>query len=322
MSTKKIRNFCFISHGGAGKTILTETILTNVGLIANPGSIEKGSTASDFTPEEKSHKHSISNAYFSFNRGEYQINLIDTPGFADFRGEVAGALRMVESAVLLIDGTAGIQVNTNYVWSMAEKNKLPRFVFVNKMDLEGADFFKVLDEIQNTFRGKFVPITAPDGSGENYKGVFDLLQEVAYQLEGNQEKKVTDVDLSEFEDYKHDLLESLVELDEALMEKYFGDEEITVEELIEALMTGVASGEIIPVFAGSALKNSGVNLLLDYLVKLIPAPDHAGVVTGTWDGETVEVEIKEGDTAVALVGKTMVDPYVGKLSIFKVLTGT
>ena len=322
MSTKKIRNFCFISHGGAGKTILTENILCNAGLIASPGSIDKGSTASDFTPEEKSHNHSINNSYFSFNWEGYSINLIDTPGFADFRGEVASALRMVESAVLLIDGTAGIQVNTNYVWSMAEKNELPRFVFVNKMDLEGADFFKTLDELQNTFQGKFVPITVPDGSGESYKGVVDLLQAVAYQLDGGQEKKVTDVDLSEFEEYKHELLESVVELDEDLMEKYFADEEITNDELVKGLLIGVASGEIIPVFAGSAMKNSGVKTLLEYLVKLTPAPDHAGVVKGTWEGEPVEVEIKDGDTAVALVGKTMVDPYVGKLSIFKVLTGT
>lgn len=322
MSTEKIRNFCFISHGGAGKTILTENILYNAGVIANPGSIEKGTTASDFTPEEKSHKHSISNSFFSFNWEGYSINLIDTPGFADFRGEVASALRMVESAVLLIDGTAGIQVNTNYVWSMAEKDELPRFVFVNKMDLEGADFFKVLDELQNTFQGKFVPITVPDGSGESYKGVIDLLQAVVYQLDGGQEKKVTGVDLSDYEEYKHELLESVVELDEALMEKYFADEEITVEELAEGLLIGVASGEIIPVFAGSAIKNSGVKVLLDYLLRLTPAPNHTGVIKGTWEGETVEVEIKEGDTAVALVGKTMVDPYVGKLSIFKVLTGT
>lgn len=324
MSTKEIRNFCLISHGGAGKTILTENILKVAGVIDTVGSIEKGNTKSDFTPEEKNNKHSINNAYFSFDWKGNKFNLIDTPGFADFRGEVASALRMVESAVLLIDGTAGIQVNTNYVWSMAEKNELPRFVFVNKMDLDGADFDKILDELRNTFKGSFLPVVVPDGAGENYRGVIDLLAETAYLLDGDKEKKadLTDEQKGALEDVKQEMLESLVELDEALMEKYFADEEISHEELVNALVGGVASGEIIPVFSGSALKNSGVELFLDYMRLLVPAPGKDGVVRGSWNDEPVEIEIGETEPAIALVGKIMVDPYVGKLSIFKVLSGT
>ncbi|MFW6306834.1 MAG: elongation factor G [Bacillota bacterium] len=324
MSTKKIRNFCLISHGGAGKTTLTEKILKDVGVIDNVGTVEKGNTKSDFIPEEKAHQHSINNSYFSFDWKNNRINLIDTPGYADFRGEVASALRMSESAVLLIDGHSGIEVNTNYVWKMAEDNNLPRFIFINKIDQDGVDFDKLLAEIRNTFDGKFIPITIPDGTGEDYRGVVDLLQEKAYLLEDGKEKKaeIPKDHIERLEEVEKEILESVVELDEKLMEKYFADEKISNKELIDGLHEGMVNGHIIPVFVGSALNNSGIESLIDYVVKVTPSPDEKGVVKGTWEDEDIEVEISEEGPVVGIVGKTMVDPYIGKLSIFKVLAGT
>ncbi len=322
--TKKIRNLCLISHGGAGKTTLTEVTLSNAGVISSIGTVEKGTTQSDFTPEEKKHQFSINNSYFSFSWKDNLINLIDTPGYADFRGEVASALRMVEGTVLVIDGTAGIEVNTNYVWEMAEKNELPRFIFINKMDKESANYTKVIEEIKNTFEGSFIPLTIPCGEGEGYKGIIDLLKEEALLSSNSGEDKAeipADM-VNMVEEMRMELIESIVELDEELMEKYFADEKITDKELINGLVNGVSLGEIVPVLAGSALNNSGIKTMFDYLAKLIPAPDSKGVANGTWEDEEVEVEVSPDSPGVALVGKTMVDPYIGKLSIFKVLTGT
>lgn len=321
---KKIRNLCLISHGGAGKTTLTEITLANAGVINNIGSVEKGNTQSDFTPEEKKHQFSINNSYFSFSWKDNFINLIDTPGYADFRGEVASALRMVEGAVLVIDGTAGVEVNTNYVWEMAVKNGLPRFVFINKMDKESANYTKVIEEIKNTFEGSFIPLTIPYGEGEGYKGIIDLLKEEALLSgEGGETKAEIPADMADtVEEMRMELIESIVELDEELMEKYFADEKITDKELVNGLINGVATGEIIPVMAGSALKNSGIKTMFDYLAKMVPAPDAKGVIKGNWEGEEIEVEVAADGPGVALVGKTMVDPYIGKLSIFKVLSGT
>ncbi|MFW5982212.1 MAG: elongation factor G [Halanaerobiaceae bacterium] len=323
MSTEKIRNFCLISHGGAGKTTLVERVLKNAGVINDTGSVEKGNTKSDFMPEEKEHQHSINNSYFSFRWKNNDVNMIDTPGYADFRGEVAGALKMVEGAVLLLDAHSGIEVNSNYVWAMAEENNLPRFIFINKMDLDDTDFDKVLDEVKDCFKGTFIPITIPDGSGQDYKGVVDLLKEEACLLKDGKEVKgdIPEGHIDRLEEVEKEMLESVVELDDALMEKYFADEEITDKELLNGLFEGVASGDIIPVFAGSAINNSGINLLMDYLLKLIPAPDANKIVKGSWEGEEVEVDIKEDGPVVAQVCKTMVDPYIGKLSIFKVLSG-
>lgn len=322
-NTQKIRNLCLISHGGAGKTTLTEMTLLNAGVIDSAGSIENTNTQADFTPEEKKHQFSINNSYFSFSWGDKFVNLIDTPGYADFRGEVAGALRMVEGAVLLIDGTAGIEVNTDYVWAMAEKNQLPRFIFINKMDKDGADFNKVFNEIKDAYQGNFIPLTIPVGEGEGYKGIIDLLQEVAFSGEKDEDKIEIPAELTDtVEELRMELLESVVELDEELMEKYFADEKISDKELIKGLVAGVASGEIIPVMVGSALKNSGIKKLFDLLINLVPSPDAKGVIEGIWQGEKVEISITVDEPAVALVAKTMVDPYIGKLSIFKVESGT
>jgi elongation factor G len=320
IQSKDIRNVSLISHGGAGKTTLTEMFLYNSGQIKNPGSIENKNTHSDFTAEEKKHQYSIINSYFSIPWKDKKINLIDTPGYADFKGEVASALRMVETSILLIDGASGVQVNTENVWSVAINNKLSKFVFINKMDKEEVKFIEVYKEIKNKFDSTFVPVTIPYGEGSNYKGIIDLLRKKAFVLNNGVENE--EEIPSEMQDLLNDmhteLVEEVVELDDELMMKYLDEEEINDEELINALIKGVNKGSIVPVFAGSAKENSGINALFEYLLKLAPAPDINKVIKGK---NEKEIEIKDDGPYAAIIGKTMVDPYIGKLSIFRVFTG-
>jgi len=161
IQSKDIRNFCFISHGGAGKSTLTEMLLYNAGAIEQPGSVDKGSSKSDFSAVEKDHKHSVHNSYFNFEWHNKLFHFIDTPGYADFRSEVVSALKMVESAVLLVDAASGIEVNTGYVWELADKNDLAKAVFINKIDKEEADFDKVVAELRSTYDDNFAVVTIP-----------------------------------------------------------------------------------------------------------------------------------------------------------------
>ncbi len=311
----KTRNLALISHGGAGKTTLTEMCLLNTNQINEPGSIDKGNTRSDFTPEEKDHKYSISNSYFSFSWKDKKVNLIDTPGYADFRGEVTSALRIVEGAVLLIDGTSGIEVNTKFVWDIAKKNNLARFIFVNKMDKDGANFGEVFEELSNKFDDNLVPLTIPCGSGEDYRGVIDLLAEQLITENGKEDIPEEFADTAE--EYRLELIEATVELDDELMMKYLEDEPIKDKEIAKALSKGVKERKIVPLLAGTALNNSGVKQLLEYTVELTPSPQSLGNITA---GD-VEIDISEDAPFIGIVSKTMVDPYIGKLSIFRIYAG-
>ncbi len=316
----KTRNFAFISHGGAGKTVLTEMCLYNSGIIDNPGSIDAGNTHSDFTPEEKDHKYSITNSYFNFPWKENTINLIDTPGYADFKGEVASALRVVEGAVLLIDGTSGIEVNTNYVWKMAEENNVSRFIFINKMDKEGANFSEIYTELKENFSVNLVPLTIPYKEGKEYKGIINLLNNKF--IDSDQKKKdIPDEALDFTGEYRMELMEAIVERDDELMMKYLEDEEISDQELMEVLLKGVKNRELVPLMSGSALENSGVQELLNNLVKLVPDVEYYNIIEGEYEGEKVEIETVEDAPVVGIIAKTMVDPYIGKLSIFRLYSG-
>jgi len=295
--------------------------LYNSKKIEKPGSIDEGNTRSDFTPEEKEHKYSIVNSYFNFSWKDNNINLIDTPGYADFKGEVASALKIVEGAVLLIDGTAGIEVNTNYVWKMAEENEISRFVFINKMDKEGAKFPEVYSELNEKFSENFVPLTVPYKIGDEYKGVINLLNNKFIDISDNKQKEIPDEAADFAAEYRMELMEATVELDDELMMKYLEDEEISDKELMDVLVNGVKSRRLVPLMAGSALENSGVKVFLDNLVRLVPNAEYYNTIKGTYDGEETEVETNEDAPFVGMIAKTMVDPYIGKLSIFRLYSG-
>ncbi|MFW5996157.1 MAG: elongation factor G [Halanaerobiaceae bacterium] len=321
--TEDIRNFALISHGGAGKTTFTEAILANTGQIAERGSVEDGSTKSDFIPEEKDHQYSINSSYFTIPWQGMEFHLIDTPGYADFRGEVAASLRMVEGTVLLIDGTAGIQVNTGFVWDTARKNDLSCFIFVNKMDQEDADFDKIYSELQEGLEGSFMPLSIPYKEDGEYKGVIDLISGKFLSIEGSveEEENIPDGAQELAEEYRIQFIEDLVELDDELMMKYLEGEEISDKELAGALAVGVAGGNIVPVMAGSALMNSGIDLFLSNIVELLPSPADRNSVEAVSEGEEIQFDTSEGNELLGLVAKTMVDPYIGKLSIFRVYSG-
>lgn len=322
--TKDIKNISFISHGGAGKTTLTEDVLFNAGKIEQIGNVDEGTTKSDFIPEEKEHKYSINSSYFAFKLNDKQVNLIDTPGYADFRGEVASATRMVESSVLLINADSGVEVNTNYVWDIAVENNNSRFVFINKFDKEGTTFKEVFDELEENFEDTLLPITIPYKEGDDYKGIIDLLSEKFIELKDGKESKsdLNDDQQEILENYKLELVESIIELDEELMMKYLEDEEITDEEMHNALLKGVLSKEIVPVFSGSAVHNSGVKTFMDYLIKLAPSAADRETLKVTASEEEQEFETTEDGPFIGIVGKTMVDPYIGKLSIFRIYSGS
>ncbi|MGM0410592.1 MAG: elongation factor G [Bacillota bacterium] len=319
---KNIRNVCFISHGGAGKTTLTEMTLFNAGEIKEPGSIEKGNTKSDFIPEEKDHLYSINNSYFTFNWNNREVNLIDTPGYADFKGEVVSALNMVEGAVLLLNGTAGIEVNTNYVWNKAVENDLARLVFINKLDDEGAKFAEVYEELKEEFDDKFVILNIPHYEDGEYKGVINFLTKEFINVDG-ESKEITDEMYEKVEDYRVEFMEKVVEEDDELMMKYLEGEDIDNKEMIKVLKKSVEERKMVPVLSGSALKNSGIKLLLNDIVDMVPSPVSKESIYGKdRDGNEIEIEKSEDGDLVGFVGKTMVDPYIGKLSIFRILSGT
>jgi len=322
--TKDIKNFSFISHGGAGKTTLTEDVLFNAGKIEQRGNVDEGSTKSDFIPEEKEHKYSINSSYFSFEWQNKQLNLIDAPGYADFRGEVASATRMVESSVLLINADSGVEVNTNYVWDIAVNNDNSRFIFINKFDKEGTSFKEVINELKDNFEDTLLPITIPYKKGDDYNGIIDLLKEeyIEYKDGKENKSKLNEEQQDLLEEYKLEIMESIVELDEELMMKYLEDEEITDKEMNKALLKGVLSNSIVPVFSGSALLNSGVKTLMEYLLKLAPSPADKGSINVLQDEEEKEYKVSEDGPFIGMVGKSMVDPYIGKLSIFRVFSGS
>lgn len=321
ITSKDIRNFCFISHGGAGKSTLTEMLLYNAGVIDTPGSVDQKNTQSDFRAVEKEHKHSVNNSYFNFEWHNKLFHFIDTPGYADFRSEVISALRMVESAVLLVDATAGIEVNTGYVWKLAKQNDLAKAVFINKIDKEEADFDKTIEELRSIYDDSFAIVTIPYYKEGKFEGIIDLLDEKLYKnIEG--ECKAFPIPESEkdrVEDYELKLTEEIVELKEDLMIKYLDGEKITIKELTKAFEEEVAAEELVPVFAGSALENCGVAKFLDDLTKIFPsaAEVHSNHLVKT--GEVLKPNPKSKFSAQ--VCKTMVDPYIGKLSIFRVFSG-
>lgn len=321
IQSKDIRNFCFISHGGAGKSTLTEMLLYNAGVIEQPGSVDKGNSQSDFSAVEKDHKHSVHNSYFNFEWHNKLFHFIDTPGYADFRSEVVSALKMVESAVLLIDAASGIEVNTGYVWELADKNDLAKAVFVNKIDKEEADFDKVLAELRSTYDDNFAVVTIPYYENGELVGIIDLLDEKMFKMEDGIDHPydIPESEKDRVEEFEVELIESIVELNEELMIKYLDDEKITNKELTKAFEEEIAGEELVPVFTGSAVNNCGVAKFLDDLSKILPSAAESHINNLVKSGSAPETTTE--DKFSAQICKTMVDPYIGKLSIFRVFSG-
>jgi elongation factor G len=314
-----IRNIVLLSHGGAGKTSISEAMLFNAGVISRLGRVDDGSTTSDYDPDEIKRKISINLSLIPVEWRENKINVIDAPGYMDFVGEINAAIRVTEGAVICVDAISGVEVGTDMVWGYCEESKMPRLVFVNKMDRENADFAKVIGEIKAKLGNRCVPLQLTIGAHTGFQGVVDLLSMKAYIGSGSQTKEAeVPADLkAQVESYREKLVEAIAEVDDALIEKYLGGETISPEELSKTLRQAVLDGRIVPILAGSGLQNIGINRLMDAIVDYLPLPkDHKVAISGG-----AALEPKEELPLAALVFKTTADPYVGKLTYFRVYNG-
>ena len=302
----KIRNVALVGHGGAGKTTLAEALLFSNGVTQRMGRVEDGNTVSDFDPEEHKRGISTSLSVIPFEYEGHKINILDTPGYADFVGDVSAALRVADLALFVISGVDGVEVQAEIVWKMAEAAGIPRAFFVNKLDRDRASFSRTCDDLKNHFGAGVAPIQLPIGEEADLVGVVDLLTDKAYTYSdsGVTEGPVPE-GLAEQEHAVHDaLIEGIVVADDDLMERYLSDEAIDYKELAGALAKGIAAGSVFPVLCGSATKLIGIDRLCRFLADEAPAPQAAA----------------DGPPA-AFVFKTIADPYVGRVNVFKMMSG-
>jgi elongation factor G len=322
---ERIRNVGLFSHGGAGKTSLSEAMLYSSKAISRLGRVEDGNTVSDWDPEEARRSMSISTSILPIEWRDHKINLLDTPGYADFVGEVKCAMRVVDLALILVDASAGAEVGTEYAWRFADERSVPRIIVINKNDRENANFEAALDSLQAAFGPSVVPAYLPVGQESSFRGVVDLLSMKASMFSNSTDGAVTEADIPDdmldaVETWRLQLVEKIAENDEELMLRYLEDEEIPAEELREAMKTSIAEGLIVPVLATGASTNRGVGIVLDTIVDLGPAPQPTRGTDAS--GKTVDVLPDPDGPLVTFVWKTVADPYVGKLSYFGVMSGT
>ena len=322
----KLRNVCLMSHGGAGKTTLAEAMLFNTGVLDRFGKVNDGNTTMDYDPEEIKRKISISTSIAPCEWKDHKINIIDTPGYFDFVGEVKQGIRVSDSAVILVAAKGGVAVGTEKSWAYAKEQGIPRMFFVSKMDEENANFHEVLDQLKDTFGNSVIPFQLPILEGDKFVGYIDVINMKAKKFDKD---KLVDADIpadmsDTLEELKEALNEAIAETSEELMEKYFSGEEFTSEEMISGLRAGIADCSIAPVLCGAALLNQGVTALMDTILEYMPSPDHKPVIKAVKPGTDTVVELKNSadEKLSALVFKTIADPFVGKISIFRVYSGT
>ncbi len=322
IETKNIRNVALLGHGGSGKTSLAEAMLYITGEIDRLGNTAAGNTVCDYDAEEAARKISISAAVAPMMWKNVKINVIDTPGYLDFSGEVLQALRVADSAVIVVDGKAGIEVGTELAWDYAEAAGIPRAFFINKFDDNEARFAKVLDAMHTTFGKHICPLTIPMVKNGEVVGAIDLIDKSAHVFDANGRHSVELIpeECNEaVEKYRDMLMEAVASTDEELMMKYFEGEEITSMEAINAVHEGIIHGDIVPVFCGAATKLWGVWTMLDKISESFPR--HTAKKNEVLaDGSDMEI-MPEGEPAI-FVFKTVADPFVGKMSFFKVMNGT
>lgn len=305
-AVENLRNVGVVAHGGAGKTSLTEAMLFNTGVLSRLGRVEDGTTVSDYHPEEAKKGMTIHTSIVPAEWRGTKINLLDTPGFSDFVGEVRGALRVSDAALFVVSAVDSVEVMTEIFWDYADERELPRLVFINKLDRENANFTKVLDDLKNAFKANFVPFALPIGQAEGFEGVVNLLTQKAYGYSGG---KAAEVDIpaeikERLDDYREALTEAAAEADDDLLTKYLEGETLTPDEIRRGLQISLAEGKFVPVFCGSAVRNAGVDMLLDAVAAYCPAP-----------------QVDAGAPPAALVFKTMADPFVGRMNFVRVYSG-
>ncbi len=323
--TENLRNVGLYGHGGSGKTTVAEAMLFNTGVLDRFGKVEDGTTVTDFDPEEIKRKISISAATAPCEWREIRINVIDTPGYFDFVGEVVASLKVIDGAVIAVDSIGGVEVGAEKAWDLIVEGKKAGMFFVNKLDRENASFSKVVEQLREVFGNKVVPFTLPIGTEASFKGVVDIIDMKAKLREGN---KTVEGDIpadlkAEVEKYREMIIEAAAQTDEGLMEKFFGGEELTKEEIMKGLRLGVVSGDVVPVLCGAASKNIGIDVLMDMVLNYMPSPADAAApeAVNVKSGQKVKVAADVNAPFSAQVYKTIADPFVGKISMFKIMSG-
>lgn len=317
---KDIRNIVLLAHNGAGKTSLSEAVLFSTGVISRLGKVDEGSTTSDYDPDEIKYRMSINLSMIPCEWHSTKINIIDTPGYSDFVGEVRAAIRVSEAAIIVVSAAAGVEVGTEQVWQYSEEGKLSRLIFINKMDRENANFSQAVDQIQSKFGLKCAPLQVPIGAHTSFEGVIDLLQMKAYIGNPAKETEIPATMQLLVTKFREKLIEAVAETNDQLLEKYLGGEELGIDELSQALRKAIVDGKVVPVLAGSSLQTVGITTLLDFIYAYMPSPAERQV---TLVKDSIEQIVDPSDTAslAALVFKAAADPYVGKLTYFRVYTG-
>ncbi len=321
-SPKRIRNVALLGHRGSGKTSVNEALLFEAGTINRLGSVADGTTVSDAASDEKSREMSISASLSSFRWDDRKINLVDTPGEPSFLADALASLRVCEGAVFVVNGVMGVEVTTDRLWERADELGLARLIFVNMLDRERADFFRSLESLKQAFGQHVVATEIPIGSEHELEGVIDLVDMKAYRYDGTGPGAAQEIDIPEdlrarADEYREKLMDEVAEVSDELMERYLDGQEISHEETVSALKTGVTEGRIFPVTCGAATRNLGINRLLDAFVEDLPSPAKKGPVE--LDGMTLEPD--ESKDMVAFVFKTLADPFAGRLNLFRVYQG-
>jgi len=318
---ENIRNLVLLSHCGAGKTSVSEAVLFTAGAITRLGKVNDGTTTSDYDPGEVKRKISLNLTILPCQWEGTKINLIDTPGYSDFVGEVKAAIRVSEGAVIVVCAASGVEVGSEQVWTYSEEANLPRLIFVNKMDRENADFYKTLEQVQSKFGTRCIPLQLPIGAHDDFQGIVDLLTMKSHIGSPAKEAEIPSSLQDQASSFREKLVEAVAEIDDKLIEKYLNGEEFSLEELSDGLRQAVVGGKIVPVLVGSAIQNIGITSLLDAMHSYLPSPKEQEIAVIGDSDKRETIEPSQDAPLAALVFKTSADPYVGKLTYFRVYTG-
>jgi elongation factor G len=323
---ERVRNIGIAAHIDAGKTTTTERILFYSGIIHKIGEVHEGTAVTDWMEQERERGITITAAAITTSWKDHQINIIDTPGHVDFTIEVERSMRVLDGVIAVFCSVGGVQPQSETVWRQADRYRVPRIAFINKMDRTGANFYRVHDQMRDRLRANAIAIQLPIGAENDFKGIIDLVHMRAYMYNNDQGTDIQETDIpaemqEKAQEYRVKLVEAVSETDDNLMTKYFEGEELTTDEIRTALRKGTVAGTIVPVLCGSAFKNKGVQLMLDAVVDYLPAPSEVPPIQGTLlNGDTVERRADDNEPLSALAFKIMADPY-GRLTFVRVYSG-
>ncbi|HCP96054.1 MAG TPA: elongation factor G, partial [Anaerovibrio sp.] len=323
-TTDKIRNVVLLGHGGCGKTTLAEAMAYLSGIVSRPGKIEDGSTISDCTKEEVKRQISISTSVVPVEWDDFKINVLDTPGFFDFEGEVTEAMSVADGAIIVVSGKAGVEAGTERAWELCEKYHLPRIFFITDMDIDSVSYRQVLDDLNVMFGKKIAPFNMPLREDEKLAGYINVIQKKAFRYQGEEavEEEVPDYSVSYLNQYNDSLMEAVAETSEEFLERYLSGDSFSEAEIRAAVRSAISDGSIIPVESGSGVAQRGVYTLLDDIVKYMPSADNrkmSGINAQT--NEIFEANFDILKPKTAFVFKTIADPFIGFYSLIKIRSG-